>query len=94
MPTKEIDDVLKRVGDLIALTNNPNEEEARTAAVKATALMREHRLVLVPESEIERVKTVIGEAQALAAKHQQEGNQRMMLAGLAGFFLGGKGFKL
>lgn len=37
------DKILDRIDKLIALaTNNPNEEEARTAAMQAVKLIREH----------------------------------------------------
>jgi hypothetical protein len=38
--------VLERVRRLIALSASPNENEARTAAVLAVQLIRQHRLVL------------------------------------------------
>jgi Protein of unknown function (DUF2786) len=81
-------EILDRVGKLVALAQSDNEEEARSAAVQATRLMKDHRLVLVPQSEIDRIKTVIGEAQALAQKHESSATQKMMLGALAGFLVG------
>jgi hypothetical protein len=89
------DKVLERVAQLVSLAQSDNEEEARTAAMQATRMMKEHRLVLIPEAEIERVKKVVGEAQALARTHEQGGTQKMMLGAVVGFLLGGgKGLKL
>lgn len=86
-----------RVQKLLALAQSSNDdesEEARTAAIQVTRLMKEHKFVLVPYDEIKRVEKVIGEAQALAKQHEGEGTQKMLLGALAGFMLGGKGFKL
>jgi hypothetical protein len=41
-------DVVERVRALIARTSSPHEEEARTAAMIACRLIREHRLDVVP----------------------------------------------
>lgn len=38
--------VLERIQKLIALASSPNEHEARTAAVLAAKLIRQHRVVL------------------------------------------------
>lgn len=84
-------EVLETVGKLIALSHSDNGEEARTAAMKATRLMKEHKLVLVPQSEIDRIKKVIGDAQALATKQEGEATQKMMIGALAGFLIGKKG---
>jgi len=79
------DDVLKKVGDLIKLSHSDNEEEARSAAMQATRMMQEHKLVLVPQSELERVQRVIGEVRTLAKKHEGEGQQKMLMGALLGF---------
>jgi Protein of unknown function (DUF2786) len=80
-------DVLDKVGKLVALAQSDNEEEARTAAMQATRLMKEHKLVVVPLSEIERIQKVVGEANALAKKYEGEGQKKMMLGALAGYML-------
>ena len=41
-------DVVERVRALIARTSSPHEEEARTAAVIACRLIREHQLEVTP----------------------------------------------
>lgn len=87
-------EVLDRVGKLVALAQSDNEEEARTAAMTATRLMKEHKLVVIPQSEIDRIKTVIGEANQLAARYQGEANQKMMIGALAGFMFAGMKTKL
>lgn len=83
-------DALEKVQKLIRLATSDNEEEARSAAIQATRLMKEHELVLVPRSEIERIEKVIGEAQSLAASSKQESMQKMMLGALAGYLFAGK----
>jgi len=82
-------DVLEKVGKLVALAQSDNEEEARTAAMQATRLMKEHKLVVVPLAEIERIKVMVGEANALAKKYEGEGTRKMMLGALAGYMLAG-----
>lgn len=44
-------DVLEKVRRLVALAGSPNENEARNAAAKACALIREHKLVLSSPSQ-------------------------------------------
>jgi Protein of unknown function (DUF2786) len=78
-------DVLQKVGALIKLSKSDNEEEARTAAMQATRLMAEHKLVLVPQAELERVQKVIGESVALAKKYESEGRNKMLLGAALGF---------
>jgi hypothetical protein len=84
---------LDKVGDLIKLANDGDTEEARTAAMKAVALMKQHELVLVPKSEIERIQKVVAGAQALERTMKEEKIQNMVIGGLAGVLLG-KQFKL
>lgn len=87
----EKSDVLDRVGKLISLAQSDNEEEARTAAMQATRMMREHKLVLVPESEIVRITKMVGEAGALAKKYEGEAQKKMIIGALAGYLFANKG---
>ena len=80
--------MLEKVGNLIKLANGQDNEEARTAAMQATKLMKEHELVLVPKSEIDRIQKVVEGAQALQQTMQKEKLQNMALGALAGVFLG------
>src|SRR5271167_2482072 len=84
--------VLETVGKLIALANGADEEEARTAAMQATKLMKQHELVLVPRAEIERVQKLVEGARALATTQKAETQQKMIIAGIAGMLLS-KSFK-
>lgn len=84
-------EVLEKVGKLVALSQSDDENEARNAAVTATRLMKEHKLVVVPQSEIDRIQTVIGDARALARKYEGEATQKMMIGALAGFMFGKNG---
>lgn len=86
------DAILKRVGDLVKLAQSDNEEEARNAAMQATRLMKEHQLVLVPQSELERVQKVIGDVRALAAKHEADGQQKLIMGTLLGFVVSKQGW--
>lgn len=79
--------VLEKVHNLVKLAASGDNEEARTAAVQATRLMKEHELVLVPKSEIDRVQKMIDGAQALAREHKADTSQKMLLAGIAGVLL-------
>lgn len=76
--------VLQKVGDLVRLANSADEEEARTAAIQATKLMKEHELMLVPRSELERIKTMVSGANALAKQYKDEAQQKMLIGALAG----------
>jgi hypothetical protein len=49
--------------------------------------MKQHELVLVPKTEIDRVERMIAGHAALAKQQQAETTQKMMIAGLAGLFL-------
>lgn len=84
--------VLKRVSDLVRLAQDGETEEARTAAMQATRLMREHKLFIVPESEIQRIRTVIGDATALAEQHEREGTQKLLIGAVLGALVGRKLF--
>ncbi len=50
-------DVVDKVRKLVALASSPNEEEARTAAVKACRLILEHKLVVGRETVDPRPQT-------------------------------------
>lgn len=86
---KELTKVLDKVGKLVKLAQADDEsEESRTAAIQACGLMKEHELVLVPMSEIQRAQSMLAEARELARKSEGEVNQKMMIAGIAGMMLG------
>ena len=63
-----------------------NTEAARTAAMTAITLMKEHDLVVIPRSDLEKV--VEGRKEIAAA---EEKANRNLLMGLAIGFFGGKG---
>ena len=52
MSTATVAGVLDRVGKLVALTSSPFEGEARTAALRACELIREHGLRLVAPGQV------------------------------------------
>lgn len=88
MPTEDKTDkkTLDKLGALVRLANDKPEdsEEARTAAMTVVHMMKEHELVIIPRAELERIKTVVGAANALAKRHQEEAQSKMVMAGLAG----------
>jgi hypothetical protein len=88
MPTEEKTDkkTIDTVSKLIRLANDRDgdSEEARTAALTVTKMVKDHDLVLIPRAEFERIKTVIQGAHALAKTAQEGAQQKMLLAGLAG----------
>lgn len=91
MPTevkdaKDDKKLLDTVGKLIRLANDKDEgsEEARTAAMTVTKMVKENDLVIIPRSELERIKTVISGAHALAKRHKDEAQKQMLMAGIAG----------
>ncbi len=86
MPTTDTK-VLEKVHNLVKLAAGGDTEEARTAAVQATKMMKEHELVLVPKSEIDRVQKMVEGAQALAREHKTEATQKMLIGGLVGLLL-------
>lgn len=84
-------DVLKKVQDLIKLSQSDNEDEARTAAMQATRLMAQHQLVLVPQSELDRVNGAIKDMQAQMQSAKDESTKRMLIGAVLGFAAAGKG---
>lgn len=84
-------DVLEKVRNLIKLSQSDNVEEARTAAVKATQLMAQHKLVLVPQSELDRVNGVLKDVQKRIDEAKKDGTQKMLIGALVGMTLSGKG---
>jgi hypothetical protein len=93
MANKEPKDVVEKARALLKLAaDDPDSEESRTAASRVVQLMKENDLVLVPKSVIEESLKRVGEATALAQKAEQEKMQNMLIAGAAGFFLGGGKF--
>jgi Protein of unknown function (DUF2786) len=93
---KTPDAVVKKVQDLIELATSDNEDEARTAALTAIRLMREHQLVCVDRAmleAIEQAKKVVEGANALMVQAKGEATQKMMIGAGIGFLLA-KQFKL
>ena len=87
MPTADTK-VLERVHNLVKLAAGGDTEEARTAAVQATKLMKEHELVLVPKSEIDRVQKMVDGAHQLAREQKNDSQQKMLIGGIVGMLLG------
>lgn len=86
--------VLKRVHSLVKRAQNPlndDDEEARTAAMQAANMMREHELILVPKSEIDRVEKLVRETQEIIRRSKGDGQQKYIVGALAGLMLGKAG---
>jgi hypothetical protein len=85
---KDYRDAIEKVRKLVKLAqsedNGEPTEEARTAAVQAVRLMKEHDLVLLPQDELRRVEQRIeGLQRAMKEKSQKD----MILGGLLGAVL-------
>ena len=86
--------VLKRVTALIQRAQSPtgeDDEEARTSAMQAARMLKDHQLVVVPKSEIERVEQAIRHAHEIAKKSKDEAQQKLIMGVLGGLMLGKKG---
>ena len=86
--------VLKRVTALIQRAQSPtdeDDEEARSAAMQAARMLKEHQLVVVPKTEIERVEAAIRHAHDIAKKSKDEAQQKLIMGVLGGLMLGKKG---
>lgn len=76
---------LRKVTDLVRLAHdNTNEDEARTAALTAVKLMAEHKLCVIPESEVERLRRLITD---MAEARKVSGDEKMKQLGI-GFVAG------
>jgi len=82
--TKE---VLEKIEKLVRLAESDNEEEARTAAMQAARLMREHELTVVPKAEFERAVSEMREVrkEIAGARSQKMGN--IIMGAIGGFLL-------
>lgn len=87
------DAILAKIEKLVALatdTDDDDNEEARTAAVQAVRLMREHDLALVPKKDLDNARQFVEGAQALARKADQAKWQHMGIGFAAAMFLNKK----
>lgn len=86
--------IVERVQKLVSLAadgdTDEGTEEERTAAIKAVKLMAEHKLSVVPESEMQRAQKIIGEAKEIVQRIRAEGQNKMLLGAALGYFLGGR----
>ena len=92
MPTEDDDKralkkTIEKVTKLVRLAADGDEEENRTAALQAVHLMKDHELVLIPASELERIKKVIGDAQMKARDAAQSAQKEKLMWGIAGALL-------
>jgi hypothetical protein len=80
------DKTVETVQKLLALAQDEsNEQEARSAAVKAVRLMKESNLQVVASSELERMQKVVGEARDMVIESKKESRKNMVLGGLLGY---------
>ena len=95
MNKNEFEPVLRKVQNLVKLAaDGPDTDEARTAAIQVTRLMKEHELVLLPRSEFERLKKVIEGARDLAKQSKDDKLQNMAIGALGALLLTKAGIKL
>jgi len=90
MATKNTNDTnektVETVQKLLALAQDEsNEQEARSAAVKAVRIMKEANLAVVAQSELERMQKVVGEARDMVLESKKESRKNMVLGGLLGY---------
>jgi hypothetical protein len=79
---------VETVQKLLALAEDEsNAEEARTAAVKAIRLMKEHDLKVVSGAQLDAAEKVVAEARALVAESKRENRQNLFVGGLMGYLL-------
>ena len=84
---KEIVEKVMNLGKLaLSKENGESTEEARNAAVKALALMKENDLIVMPRADVERM--VAGQKEL--ADVQAKANKNLLM-GLAVGYFGGKG---
>lgn len=76
-----------KVSSLVDLASDQSEtEEGRTAAITAVTLMKEADLVVVPRSELERIKVVVKGAADLATKAKAEKRNNLIMGAALGVF--------
>lgn len=83
---RQRDPVVEKVKKLIALANDEETEEARTAAMKAAELIAKNQLVLLTKEEAENVSKVVEGAREVSARIDKASNQKMMLGMALGYF--------
>jgi hypothetical protein len=83
-----------KVSNLVRLASNESTppEEARNAALAATQAMASADLVVVPRSELERIKTVVEGASKLAKAAKEEKRNNLIMGAVAGFAASKMGF--
>lgn len=87
----EAEDLTERVQHLVALaTNNDNEHEAASSALKAVRLMAEHELTVLPRKDLEAAQQVINGARELVKKAEEKANGKLVMGVIAGMLLGGR----
>lgn len=95
MANVEAVEKFKKLVNLALSTDEDDEstEEARTAAVKALAMLSDDggELVVLPKAEVEALQQRIEGANAALAKVKDAKKEGMMLGGLAGFMLAKNG---
>lgn len=85
----------QRVTELVALAQQDNENEARTAAMAAVRLMAKHELVVIPKGQLEEVQAVVEKAKKLAKRAKDEKTKNLVVGALLGsVFLGKGGLRL
>jgi len=88
-------DVLEKVEKLVALAQSEEDgkptQEARTAAITVTRLMKDNDLVIVPRSELEAAKKAINGVTELRQQARKAKRDGMILGGVLGVMAGKQG---
>jgi hypothetical protein len=83
-------ETVETVQKLIELAlDDANEEESRTAAVKAVQMMKKHDLHIISGEDMRKAETLIGEARDLAKASKDDNRKNMLIGAALGYFFGG-----
>jgi hypothetical protein len=92
MANTDLQATCNKVSSLVELAASAQGEEGRTAALTATQIMKENDLVVVPRSELARIKQVVGDAAALATRAKVEKRNNLIMGAALGVFASKSGF--
>ena len=83
-----IQETMNRVERLmdLALDKAVTEEESRTAALTAVKTLREAKLVLVSQDDLDRAKKAIDGATAMARSARKKAQEKLFLGAALGYF--------
>jgi phosphoserine phosphatase len=83
--------MVEKVQKLVALASDGDEdsEEARTAALQAVRLMKEHNLAVIDEDALNKAMKLVEGARDLAKNAKAEGQKQILIGAALGYVFGG-----